>query len=100
MNDVPGGAYPFTTIDPSVGEAYVRVDCAAPEFGETCTPSVGYCDDGTRFVPTKLVDIAGLIPGAHEGDGLLHGIDCRSSRQIGGDHELDDGDVIELVTTT
>ena len=26
MNDVPEGAYPFTTIDPSVGEAYVRVD--------------------------------------------------------------------------
>ncbi|WP_435069170.1 redox-regulated ATPase YchF [Haloplanus sp. C73] len=70
MNDVPEGAYPFTTIDPSVGEAYVRVECAAPEFGETCTPSVGYCDDGTRFVPVKLVDVAGLIPGAHEGKGL------------------------------
>ncbi|NHX37875.1 MULTISPECIES: redox-regulated ATPase YchF [Halolamina] len=70
MNDVPEGAYPFTTIDPSVGEAYVRVDCAAPEFDETCTPSVGYCDDGTRFVPVKLVDVAGLIPGAHEGKGL------------------------------
>ncbi len=70
MNDVPEGAYPFTTIDPSVGEAYVRVKCAAPEFDETCTPSVGYCDDGTRFVPTKLVDVAGLIPGAHEGAGL------------------------------
>ena len=70
MNDVPEGAYPFTTIDPSVGEAYVRVACAAPEFDETCTPSVGYCDDGTRFVPVKLVDVAGLIPGAHEGKGL------------------------------
>ncbi|NHN47158.1 redox-regulated ATPase YchF [Halostella sp. JP-L12] len=70
MNDVPEGAYPFTTIDPSVGEAYVRVDCAAPEFGETCTPETGYCEDGTRFVPVKLVDVAGLIPGAHEGNGL------------------------------
>ncbi|MFC7046730.1 redox-regulated ATPase YchF [Halobacteriaceae archaeon GCM10025711] len=70
MNDVPEGAYPFTTIDPSVGEAYVRVECAAPEFDESCTPSVGYCDDGTRFVPVKLVDVAGLIPGAHEGKGL------------------------------
>ncbi|WP_254531146.1 redox-regulated ATPase YchF [Natrinema gelatinilyticum] len=70
MNDVPEGAYPFTTIDPSVGEAFVRVDCAAPEFDEECTPSVGYCDRGTRFVPTKLVDVAGLIPGAHEGNGL------------------------------
>jgi hypothetical protein len=70
MNDVPEGAYPFTTIDPSVGEAYVRVDCAAPEFEESCTPSVGFCDDGKRFVPVKLVDVAGLIPGAHEGKGL------------------------------
>ncbi|NHN41204.1 redox-regulated ATPase YchF [Halorubellus sp. JP-L1] len=70
MNDVPEGAYPFTTIDPSVGEAYVRVDCAAPEFDESCTPDTGYCADGTRFVPTKLVDVAGLVPGAHEGKGL------------------------------
>ncbi|WP_058365164.1 redox-regulated ATPase YchF [Haloparvum sedimenti] len=70
MNDVPEGAYPFTTIDPSVGEAYVRVDCAAPEFDETCTPSVGVCEDGTRFVPVQLVDVAGLVPGAHEGRGL------------------------------
>ncbi|GAA0674236.1 redox-regulated ATPase YchF [Natronoarchaeum mannanilyticum] len=70
MNDVPEGAYPFTTIDPSVGEAYVRVQCAAPEFDETCTPNTGYCDDGVRFVPTKIVDVAGLIPGAHEGNGL------------------------------
>jgi ribosome-binding ATPase YchF (GTP1/OBG family) len=70
MNDVPEGAYPFTTIDPTVGEAYVRVECAAPEFDETCTPDTGYCADGTRYVPVKLVDVAGLIPGAHEGDGL------------------------------
>ncbi|MFC7213370.1 redox-regulated ATPase YchF [Saliphagus sp. GCM10025334] len=70
MNDVPEGAYPFTTIDPSVGEAYVRVECAAPEFDEECTPNVGYCEHGIRFVPTKLVDVAGLIPGAHEGKGL------------------------------
>jgi ribosome-binding ATPase YchF (GTP1/OBG family) len=70
MNDVPEGAYPFTTIDPSVGEAYVRVPCAAPEFDETCTPNVGVCRSGTRFVPVRLVDVAGLVPGAHEGRGL------------------------------
>jgi len=70
MNDVPEGAYPFTTIDPSMGEAYVRVDCAAPEFEHSCTPNHGYCSDGVRFVPTKLVDVAGLVPGAHEGKGL------------------------------
>jgi len=70
MNDVPEGAYPFTTIDPSVGEAYVGVDCPAPEFEETCEPNHGFCRDDTRFVPVKLVDVAGLIPGAHEGKGL------------------------------
>jgi len=70
MNSVDEGNYPFTTIDPSVGEAYVRVKCAAPDFGEECDPRVGFCSHGTRYVPVKLVDVAGLIPGAHEGKGL------------------------------
>jgi ribosome-binding ATPase YchF (GTP1/OBG family) len=70
MNDVPEGAFPFTTIDPSIGEAYVRTACAAPEFDRSCEPSVGTCKEGSRFVPVKLVDVAGLVPGAHEGRGL------------------------------
>ncbi len=70
MNTVEEGNYPFTTIEPSVGEAYVRVKCAAPDFDEECDPSVGFCKKGTRFVPVQLVDVAGLIPGAHEGKGL------------------------------
>ena len=28
------------------------------------------CVNGTRFIPVKLIDIAGLVPGAHEGKGL------------------------------
>ncbi|PSH00260.1 MAG: GTPase [Nanohaloarchaea archaeon SW_4_43_9] len=70
MNTVDEGNYPFTTIEPSVGEAYVRVDCAAPDFDESCDPRTGFCHDGTRHVPVKIVDVAGLIPGAHEGKGL------------------------------
>ncbi len=70
MNDIEEAEYPFTTIDPSVGEAYVRVRCAAPDFDTECDPNVGFCTDGTRFVPIKLVDVAGLIPGAHEGKRL------------------------------
>ena len=70
MDDIPEGNYPFTTIEPNVGEAYVRVECAAPDFGETCDPRLGFCREGMRYVPVKLVDVAGLIPGAHEGKGL------------------------------
>jgi hypothetical protein len=70
MKSVDEGNYPFTTIDPSVGEAYVRVECAAPDFNEVCDPREGFCTEGTRFVPVKLVDVAGLIPGANEGRGL------------------------------
>ena len=33
------------------------------------------------------------------GEGLLHGIDCRSNRQIGAGHELEHRDVIEIVST-
>lgn len=69
-NDIDEGDYPFTTIDPNIGEAYVRVECAAPDFGKECDPRVGTCIDGTRFVPVQLVDVAGLIPGAHQGKGL------------------------------
>ncbi len=70
MNDIAEGDYPFTTIDPSVGEAYVRVEDAAPDFDETSDPRVGFVEEGIRYVPVKLVDVAGLIPGAHEGKGL------------------------------
>ncbi len=70
MNDIDEGSYPFTTIDPNIGEAYVRVKCAAPDFGKECDPRVGACIDETRFVPVQLVDVAGLIPGAHKGKGL------------------------------
>lgn len=70
MDEVEEADYPFTTIDPSVGEAYVRVECAAPDFGVECDPRLGFCRDGTRFVPVQLVDVAGLIPGAHRGKGL------------------------------
>lgn len=70
MGEAEEADYPFTTVDPSVGEAYVRVDCPEEEFDTECDPNRGFCRNGTRFVPVKLVDVAGLIPGAHEGKGL------------------------------
>ncbi|RLG14905.1 MAG: hypothetical protein DRN71_02500 [Candidatus Nanohalarchaeota archaeon] len=62
--------YPFTTIKPNIGTGYVRVECADKDFGVQCNPRFGFCLNHTRFVPVELVDVAGLVPGAHEGKGL------------------------------
>ncbi len=69
-----GGAeianYPFTTIDPNKGVAYVRSKCPHEEFGVTCNPNNSRCEGGTRLLPVELIDVAGLVKGAHEGKGL------------------------------
>ena len=62
--------YPFTTIKPNHGTGYVKIDCVDKEFGVQCNPRFGYCTDGKRFVPVELLDVAGLVPGAHEGKGM------------------------------
>jgi len=61
---------PFTTIKPNIGVGYVVIDCVEGEFGTKCKPNHGSCKNGKRYVPVKLVDVAGLVPGAHEGKGL------------------------------
>lgn len=62
------GNYPFTTIEPNVGIAYVKADCACKHFGIDHVHQL--CAKGTRYIPVKLIDVAGLVPGAHEGKGL------------------------------
>ncbi|MEM5804586.1 MAG: redox-regulated ATPase YchF [Candidatus Aenigmatarchaeota archaeon] len=68
--DVAIAAYPFTTIKPNHGMGFVRVECVDREFKVQCNPRFGWCRNGTRFVPVELMDVAGLVPGAHEGKGL------------------------------
>ncbi len=61
---------PFTTIKPNHAIGFVEVECVDKEFGVKCNPRTGYCVDSRRFVPVDLYDVAGLVPGAHEGKGL------------------------------
>lgn len=39
-------------------------------MSDRCKPNYGACVDGKRSVPIELLDVAGLVPGAHEGKGL------------------------------
>ncbi|MCI4353471.1 MAG: YchF-related putative GTPase [Thermoplasmata archaeon] len=68
--DATMAPYPFTTVKPNRGVATVRVPCPHTERGTPCTPGNAACRNGTRWVPVSLVDVAGLVPGAHEGRGL------------------------------
>ena len=83
--------YPFCTIDPNVGVAFVdaRLPCPCkdlrgklenegrlpgagdddPAQGSICQPRTGSCVGFRRSVPVALVDVAGLVPGASEGRG-------------------------------
>ena len=62
--------YPFTTIDANRGVAYVRKRCPHLDLGKPCSPNNAPCQSGTRLVPLELLDVAGLVPNAHEGRGL------------------------------
>src|SRR3989338_4724701 len=68
--DVPIANYPFTTIKANIGVAYVRARCPCKELGVKCAPKNAACVDGVRLVPAKIIDVAGLVPGAHDGKGL------------------------------
>ena len=88
----------FTTIEPNKGVTYVRASCPCKERGVTCNPRNSKCVDGIRYVPVRVVDIAGLVPDAHLGkglgnqflseimtaDALIHVVDISGSTDING----------------
>ena len=62
--------YPFTTVEPNKGVGYVRRPCPCQDLEVTCTPNNSVCRKGVRYAPVNLLDVAGLVPGAHQGRGL------------------------------
>lgn len=70
LADVEISNRPFVTIKPNHGTGYIKIKCVDSDFKIKCDPKHGYCEHGFRFVPVELLDVAGLVPGAHEGKGL------------------------------
>ena len=93
---VQSGNFPFTTIEPNIGVTHVKVDCACKSLEDRCGNNL--CINGIRFIPVKLIDVAGLVPGANEGkglgnkfltdvmqaDALIHVVDASGSTDIQG----------------
>lgn len=55
-------------MQPNTGVTFYRVPCPCVSHGKVkeCKPKYGRCINGTRFIPVKLLDVAGLVPGASE----------------------------------
>ncbi|MBD3188583.1 redox-regulated ATPase YchF [Candidatus Bathyarchaeota archaeon] len=64
------GDYPFTTIKANPGKGFVRRPCVSREFDVEPDPNNSLVKSGIRFCPVDLLDVAGLVPGAHEGKGM------------------------------
>lgn len=69
-SSVPIANFPFTTINPNIGVAFVRVQCVCTGLGISDNPVNSQCISGIRYIPIKLIDVAGLVPKAHLGRGL------------------------------
>ncbi len=72
LEDIAIENRPFTTIEPNHGIGYVTIECPEKRFKTKCNPNNAPCINGQRFVPIELIDVAGLIEGAHEGQGLAN----------------------------
>lgn len=70
LSEAEVASYPFTTIDANKAVGHVISACPCQELDLKCNPRTSRCEDGKRLIPVELVDVAGLVPGAHEGRGL------------------------------
>lgn len=70
LNIVKIADYPFTTLTPNKGVGYLRKKCVCKSLGVVDNPVNSRCVNGFRFIPVELVDLPGIVPGAHEGRGL------------------------------
>jgi len=68
--DVEISNRPFVTIKPNQGTSFVTARCVHSEIGKQCNPQNSKCANGVRMIPITLLDVAGLVPNAHEGKGL------------------------------
>ncbi|MGM5484561.1 MAG: redox-regulated ATPase YchF [Nanobdellota archaeon] len=70
LADVDVANYPFTTIKPNHAIGFVKTEDPSEEFGVEPTPRTGFMKGNYRFVPVDLIDVAGLVPDAHKGEGM------------------------------
>ncbi len=68
--EVPIADYPFTTIDPNKGVCYATKECAEKKLNTKCNARNSLCTNGIRMLPTNIIDVAGLVEGAHSGKGM------------------------------
>ncbi|MCX8169899.1 MAG: 50S ribosome-binding GTPase, partial [Candidatus Methanomethyliaceae archaeon] len=100
---------PFTTIEPNKGVTNIRVRCVCRDFSVKDNPMNSLCINGIRWVPIEIIDVAGLVPGAHKGkglgnkflddlrqvDGFIHVVDAAGSTDISGNPcEIGKGDPV------
>ena len=53
LREVAIADFPFTTIKPNVGVAYLRTQCVHQEMGVVDNPRNSSCVNGTRLIPVK-----------------------------------------------
>lgn len=70
LAEVKRAAYPFTTIDTNKAVGFVRAKCPCKEMNVKCDPKNSKCINGDRMIPVNILDVAGLVPGAHKGKGM------------------------------